>query len=229
METPTPTPAFNLTIPTYTHGNPGDTRWLSPEQTVTHNAEQKARKQVLIGLMQAISPELARLVPGTGGWRSLFTFTLDSYRPTLEVKEMRTGQIEARLENGSRDSRNTFRRFSIDKKAGTIDARFVQGVRDLVALGYEMIDQDAASKERSDAAANQKADEFAHAISIVATEGLKWAYDRIPDPVRGSGDIHIDGYSNRVSISGRTMKVELDGMDIDKLPALVAFIRSLKS
>lgn len=215
---------FNLTLPVYPNGMPGRRSWMSEEQRITHDAIAKARVTVLIGLLQAISPELAAITPATGGCMELFTFRFSpSYHPSLAVKEMETGQIELRMENGYRHNK-TFRRISVDPKTGAIDPRIVEVTRELVTKALAIVVNEAASKVRAATEAEQKAADFAHAATVVKVAGLSWAYG---EPRNNEADVHMDGYSRRVRIVGRRMKVELTDIDVDRLPALVAFVRSL--
>ncbi len=222
----TPTETFNLTLPPYeqrAHGR--DYSYLSSEQRATYDATTKARVVAMLALVRAISPELVPLIPYMGAWRELFNLPFEG-GPRFIVRDMlKTNQLELRLE---RYGTQAFRRVKVDPKTGAIDPRIVVATHELVAEAKAMVQREAASQVRAASDAELKAAAFAYAASVVAAAGLTWAYGQTPDMARGEGTVRLDGaYGNEARIVGRTMKVELNGLDVDHLPALAAFVRGL--
>ena len=215
------TPALNLTLPVHTSSR--EYRWMTGDERIAYETIEKARKTVLIGLFQAISPELASLKPASGSVSEMFSFSFGGTYgdPKITVGFTKNGQLEVRFEASYRSGANTFRRFSVDPKTGAINPRIVESVKELVAMALEWVKRNAESKVRADAAKTQKAADFAHATEVVTANGAKWqhAYNE-----EGSLDL---GSFHTARVVGRQMNVELRGLDIDRLPELMALLKKL--
>lgn len=219
------TPTFNLTLPIVTtHGR--SLHYLSREQRAAYDAAVEARTKALVALLPAIAPELAQITPriGNGYGPELFVYRLgapESFPIALQVRALKNGQLELRIDAGYRDGRNTFRRFTVDPK-GAVSERIVEGTRELVKLALEIARQNAAHEVRKADAATEKARAFAHSTAVVKAAGLSWGYEH-----NHEGRVDLNGYTQRAEIKGRMMTVELNGLDVDQLPAVLAFVRSL--
>lgn len=219
-----PTNTFNLIIPPYTvRGHGRDYAYLSTAERITYDDTTKARVSTMIALVRAISPELAELTPSMGAWRQMFSFRFNG-GPSFAVRDMlKTSQIEVRVERYSRTY--AFRRVKVDPKTGALDPRFVEVVREMVASVVELAASEAAAKVRAASDAEVKAVAFAHAETVLAAAGLSWAYGGAHNH---EGTVSLNrNHSHSVRVVGRTMKVELSGVDVDHLPALVAFLKGL--
>lgn len=219
------TETFDLTLPAYAvRLNRGaDYAYLSSAQQTAYSATSKARVVTAIALVQAISPELAALTPYTGGWTELFSFRFDG-GPSLSFRDLlKTGQLEVRVERYSRT--HAFRRVKVDPKTGAIDPRFVEVVRELVKEALDLVTYETAAQVRAASAAEAKAAAFTHASAVVASTGLDWAYG---GPHNHEGTVNLNReHSYSARIVGHAMKVELSGVDVDHLPALLAFVKTL--
>lgn len=218
MSTTTPE-TFNLTLPV--HAFRGQYRWMTDTERAAYDAVAKRRVAALIALLQAISPELAALTPHVGGFRELLTFRFTTYQPALSVAEIATGQLEVRLENGRRNN-TTRRRVKVDRDTGAIDPRIVTVVREMVAEAKAIMVREAAAKAYAISEAEVKAAAFAHSETVITSLGLKWRYGIH----NHEGVVDLPGQYNRANIKGRAAKAELN-LDVDHLPALVAFVKGL--
>ncbi len=219
------TPPLNLTLPPFTVTQ---SRWhsMSDEDSRTYVAEIAARKVALLAMLTAISPELA--TPDTSPhFRADISFSAwleGSSSISLTVGFIESGPMEVVVKNGWR--RHTFKRFKVDPKTGAVDPRIVEGLRELVATAKRLAEHEVKSRENAANAAASKAIRFGHAKRIAKENGLEWSF-----PIRDtdtSGTLQTPGYS-RLAVDGGTMKLELPGIPVERLPEVVAFLKSMEA
>ncbi len=216
------TPTFNLTLPAhpFSKSQAVNTRYLHGDRFAQHSAWERVRDAALVELVKTISPELAAVKANLNGFRSVASFQLGDSSPEVSVRVTSNGQLEVRLDAGYSDGRNTFRRFAI--RDNVIDTKVIEGTRELVKRALEIVEENAAAEVRKADAATEKARAFAHSSEVVKTAGLTWGFEH-----NHEGRVDLNGYTQRAEIKGRMMTVELNGLDVDQLPAVLAFVRSL--
>lgn len=206
---------FNLTLPLVTHTN---TRWLDSEQTKTHGIQAKARREVLVGLLAAISPELSTLETAPSwGAEAVFPFGLSV---SLTVSFIANGYIEVVVKRSWR--RDTFKRFKVT--GGALDPRVVEGVRELVARAKEVAQWEVEGREKAAADAATKLARFAVAQQIVAANRAEWSFGA---PREGSTSGSLNVPTGSIQIDGGTLKLEVSA-PIELLPEVLAFLKGVK-